>query len=93
MYNIPATERGLAENIEKRDRLPNGTRQGVNDFKQMGYGGPCPPPGKPHRYYFKLFALDAQINIPGEATHGQLMSAIDGHILATGELMGTYQKK
>ena len=93
MYNIPATEHGLAENIEKRDRLANGTRQGVNSFQQMGYGGPCPPPGNPHRYYFKLFALDTQINIPGEATRDELMSAIQGHVLAEGETMGTYQKK
>jgi Raf kinase inhibitor-like YbhB/YbcL family protein len=93
IYNIPATERGLPENFPKRDKLPNGTRQGVNDFKQMGYGGPCPPPGKAHRYYFKLYALDAQINIPGEATRDQLLNAMHGHILAEGETMGTYQKK
>jgi Raf kinase inhibitor-like YbhB/YbcL family protein len=93
IYNIPATERGLAENFPKRDKLPNGTRQGVNDFKQMGYGGPCPPPGKAHRYYFKLYALDAMINIPGEATRDQLLNAMHGHILAEGETMGTYAKK
>ena len=93
IYNIPPTERGLAENIAKRDTLPNGTRQGVNSAKQMGYMGPCPPPGGPHRYYFKLYALDAQINIPGEATRDQLLSAMQGHILAEGEVMGTYQKQ
>jgi Raf kinase inhibitor-like YbhB/YbcL family protein len=93
IYNIPATERGLAENFPKRDKLPNGTRQGTNDFKQMGYGGPCPPPGKAHRYYFKLYALDAMINIPGEATRDLLQNAMHGHILAEGETMGTYAKK
>jgi Raf kinase inhibitor-like YbhB/YbcL family protein len=93
IYNIPATERGLAENFPKRDKLPNGTRQGTNDFKQMGYGGPCPPPGKAHRYYFKLYALDAMINIPGEATRDQLLNAMHGHILAEGETMGTYARK
>ncbi len=93
IYNIPATERGLSEDFPKRDKLPNGTRQGVNDFKQMGYGGPCPPPGKAHRYYFKLYALDAQINIPGEATRDQLLNAMHGHILAESETMGTYAKK
>ena len=92
-YNIPSTERGLTENFPKRDKLPNGTRQGINDFKQMGYGGPCPPPGKAHRYYFKLYALDAQINIPGEATRDQLLNAMHGHILAEGETMGTYMRK
>ncbi|HEY3875689.1 MAG TPA: YbhB/YbcL family Raf kinase inhibitor-like protein [Candidatus Kapabacteria bacterium] len=93
MYDIPPTERGLAENIEKRDRLGNGTRQGTNSFGQMGFNGPCPPPGKPHRYYFKLFALDAMLNIPGEATRDTLMSAMNGHILAEGEIMGTYARK
>jgi Raf kinase inhibitor-like YbhB/YbcL family protein len=93
IYNIPTTERGLAENFPKRDKLPNGTRQGINDFKQMGYGGPCPPPGKAHRYYFKLYALDAMINIPGEATRDQLLNAMHGHILAEGETIGMYQKK
>jgi Raf kinase inhibitor-like YbhB/YbcL family protein len=93
IYNIPATERGLAENFPKRDKLPNGTRQGVNSAQQMGYMGPCPPAGKAHRYYFKLYALDAQINIPGEATRDQLVNAMQGHILAEGQIMGTYQRK
>lgn len=93
MYNIPASERGLDENIAKRDTLPNGTRQGTNSFQQMGYGGPCPPPGNAHRYYFKLYALDTQINIPGEATRDQVVSAMQGHILAEREIMGTYQRK
>jgi Raf kinase inhibitor-like YbhB/YbcL family protein len=93
MYNIPASERGLDENIAKRDTLPNGTRQGTNSFQQMGYGGPCPPLGNAHRYYFKLYALDTQINIPGEATRDQVVSAMQGHIIAEGEIVGTYQRK
>ena len=93
IYNIPAAERVLAENFPKRDTLHNGTRQGVNTAMQMGYMGPCPPPGKAHRYYFKLYALDAMINIPGEATRDQLLSAMHGHILAEGETMGTYARK
>jgi Raf kinase inhibitor-like YbhB/YbcL family protein len=93
IYNIPSSEHGLAENIARRDPLPNGARQGTNSAQQLGYMGPCPPAGKAHRYYFKLFALDTEINIPGEATHDKLMSTIQGHILAKGEIMGTYQKK
>ncbi len=93
IYDIPAGERGLAENIAQRDPLPNGTRQGVNSFKQLGYGGPCPPAGNAHHYHFRLFALDTEINIPGETTHDKLESAMQGHILAEGEIMGTYQRR
>jgi len=92
MYNIPAAERGLAENITKQDPLPNGARQGINGAKQMGYTGPCPPPGKPHHYHFRLFALDAMVNIPGDVTRDKLMSAIQPHILAQGEIVGLYQR-
>ncbi len=93
IYNIPAGEHGLAENIAKRDPLPNGTRQGINSAGQLGYSGPCPPPGKAHRYYFRLYALDTEINIPGEATRDKLESAMQGHILAEGEIMGTFSVK
>src|SRR5579871_1978543 len=85
MYNIPAGEHGLAENIQKTNALPNGTRQGKNGAGQMGYTGPCPPPGKLHHYHFKLFALDTKCNIPGDPDRDQLMSAIQGHILGQGE--------
>ncbi|HZK76907.1 MAG TPA: YbhB/YbcL family Raf kinase inhibitor-like protein [Candidatus Kapabacteria bacterium] len=93
IYNIPAAEHGLAENIARRDPLPNGARQGINSAQQLGFMGPCPPAGNAHRYYFKLYALDAQINIPGEGTHDKLESAMQGHILAEGEIMGTYQRQ
>jgi Raf kinase inhibitor-like YbhB/YbcL family protein len=93
IYNIPASERGLSENIARRDPLPNGTRQGTNSSQQLGFMGPCPPAGKAHRYYFKVYALDTEINIPGEATHDKLESAMQGHILAEGEIMGTYQRQ
>ena len=93
IYNIPATEHGLAENIARREPLPNGARQGINSAQQLGFMGPCPPAGKAHRYYFKLYALDTEINIPGEATHNKLESAMRGHILAEGEIMGTYQRQ
>ncbi len=93
IYNIPASERGLAENIVRKDPLPNGTRQGVNSAQQLGYSGPCPPPGKAHHYHFRLFALDTQLNIPGEVTHERLESAMQGHIVAEGEIVGLYQRQ
>ena len=93
IYNIPASERGLAENIAKKDALPNGARQGTNSFEQVGYGGPCPPPGKAHHYHFQLFALDTEVNIPGVVTHDRLESAMQGHIVAEAEIIGTFQRK
>src|SRR5581483_11350196 len=90
IYNIPGSQHTLQENIDRRDPLPNGARQGTNSAKQVGYMGPCPPAGNAHRYYFKLFALDSDINIPGTVTRDALMSAIEHNILAEGALMGTY---
>jgi Raf kinase inhibitor-like YbhB/YbcL family protein len=92
MYNIPASERGLPENVQKSDPLPNGARQGKNGARQTGYTGPCPPPGKPHRYLFRVFALDTEVNLTGDVDHDALLSAIQSHILAEGSLMGTYQR-
>jgi Raf kinase inhibitor-like YbhB/YbcL family protein len=92
MYNIPASEHGLAENIEKKDVLPNGTREGKNGAGNTGYTGPCPPPGKPHRYFFRVFALDTELNLSGDVTRDLLMAAIQSHILAEGSIMGTYQR-
>ncbi|MDP4199423.1 MAG: YbhB/YbcL family Raf kinase inhibitor-like protein [Bacteroidota bacterium] len=93
VYNIPAGEHGLGENIPKKNVLPNGTRQGKNGAGQTGYSGPCPPAGKAHRYYFRLYALDSHINIAGDVTRDKLMSAIEGHVLGEGEIMGTYQRQ
>ena len=75
------------------ETLPSGAKQGINDFKRVGYGGPCPPPGKPHRYYFKLYALDAALLLKPRATKQGLLRAMDGHILAEARLSGTYQRK
>ena len=58
VYNVPSTAKELPEGVQKTEKLPDGTLQGRNDFRKIGYGGPCPPPGKPHRYFFKLYALD-----------------------------------
>ncbi len=93
LYNIPSTERGLAENIPTKDSLTNGTHQGKNGANKTGYTGPCPPPGKPHRYYFKVFALDEKLTLTGDVDHDKLMSAIQGHVLGEGEVMGTYQRQ
>ncbi|MCX7722324.1 MAG: YbhB/YbcL family Raf kinase inhibitor-like protein, partial [Verrucomicrobiae bacterium] len=63
LYDLPPTTAGLSEGVPKSSELPNGAKQGINDFRRIGYGGPCPPPGKPHRYYFKLYALDTVLGL------------------------------
>jgi Raf kinase inhibitor-like YbhB/YbcL family protein len=93
VYGLPATTTELAEKIPASESLENGAKQGVNDFKHVGYGGPCPPSEKPHRYYFKIYALDAEIPLKPRATKKELLKAMEGQILAQGELMGTYQRK
>ena len=90
MWNIPAKATALPEGIPKTEVLPDGTRQGRNDFKRIGYGGPCPPPGKPHRYFFKLYALNAKPDVKTEASRDELERALKGHILSQAELMGKY---
>ena len=92
MWNIPPTSHGLPENVSKEARLPDGPEQGRNDFKKTGYNGPCPPPGKPHRYYFKLFALNTSLNLKSTASKGELEAAMKGHILAQAEWMGRYSR-
>jgi len=93
LYNLPATTNALEEKLPTAASLPNGTRQGVNDFGKTGYGGPCPPPGKPHRYFFKLYALDTGLPLKPGATKQELVQAMEHHILAEGQLMGKYQRK
>jgi Raf kinase inhibitor-like YbhB/YbcL family protein len=92
IYDIPAETKELAEGTAKTETLPNGAKQGVNDFRRVGYGGPCPPPGLPHRYFFKLYALDGPTNLKARATKQQLLDAMAGHILAEAELMGRYKR-
>lgn len=67
--------------------------EGVNDFGKIGYRGPCPPRGNPHRYFFKIYALDTLLNLPKGSSKGALEKAMDGHILGKGELVGTYQRR
>ncbi len=90
MWNLPAAARDLAEGIRKDAELSDGSRQGQNDFRKTGYNGPCPPPGKPHRYYFKLYALDASLDLKPGATKKDIEAAMKGHILAEAEWMGRY---
>jgi hypothetical protein len=92
LFNLPADCRELAENIPDDETLPDGTRQGINDFGSIGYGGPCPPWGT-HRYLFKIFALDGTIDIVHLADKKFLILVMEGRIIAEGCLTGKYQKK
>lgn len=90
IWNLPANLRSLPQGFSKDARLSDGTEQGKNDFHKTGYNGPCPPPGKPHRYYFKVFALDTTLNLKAGAMKRDLESAMKGHILAQAEWMGRF---
>jgi Raf kinase inhibitor-like YbhB/YbcL family protein len=90
IFDMPATLRSLPQNFPKDEQSADGTRQGKNDFDKIGYGGPCPPPGKVHRYFFKLYALDTKLNLSSGSTKKDLERAMQGHILARGEYMGRY---
>ena len=97
IYNLPKDTRHLPENFPKKEALKDGTKQGpcwgVDSFERVGYYGPMPPPGKPHHYFFKLFALDKTLDIkPSHATKNELLKAMKGHILASAELVGVYQR-
>jgi Raf kinase inhibitor-like YbhB/YbcL family protein len=93
IYNLSPSTSGLPEGVAKTPELPDGARQGVNDFGRIGYDGPGPPPGKPHRYFFKLYALDSKPDLTPGATKKDLLKAIEGHVLAEGQLIGTFQNK
>ena len=90
LYDLPPDTKELSEGVVKQEQLSSGARQGRNDFGKIGYGGPCPPPGKPHRYFFKLYALDAKLNLKAGATKAEVEGGMKGHILAQGELIGRY---
>ncbi len=90
-WNIPAGARRLAEGIQRLPELPDGTRQGSNDSRRLGYGGPCPPSGT-HRYYFRLYALDRELDLPAGSAREALEQAMAGHIRAEAALMGTYRR-
>ena len=90
LYDLPASARRLAEGVAKQEQLPSSARQRRNDFGKIRYGGPCPPPGKRHRYFFKLYALDTKPNLKTGATKADVERALKGHILGQAELMGRY---
>jgi Raf kinase inhibitor-like YbhB/YbcL family protein len=90
LYDIPPDKRELAEDVAKQGQLPDGSRQGPNDYDRIGYVGPCPPRGT-HHYIFTLYALDTKLNLPPGASKKQVLKAMKGHILTSGELIGRFQ--
>jgi len=91
LFNLPASTTDLPEHVPALKTLPNGARQGTNDFRRIGYGGPCPPGGT-HRYYFKLYALDLVLPLDAGSSKAQVLKAMEGHVLAEGQLMGRYKR-
>ncbi len=92
VYNIPPGTTSLPEGVPRNEKILGDALQGKNDFGRVGYGGPCPPGGT-HRYFFKLYALDAVLDLRSGATKNDVLSAMEGHVLAQGELMGKYKRK
>jgi Raf kinase inhibitor-like YbhB/YbcL family protein len=93
LYDLSTSSTDLPEGLPKGQYVPGGAKQGLNDFKHLGYGGPCPPGGKAHRYFFKLYALDQILDLKPGATKKEVERAIENHTLAQGQLMGTYKRK
>jgi Raf kinase inhibitor-like YbhB/YbcL family protein len=94
IWNIPATVSELPENVEKKETVLGGAKQGMNGWPRLGYNGPMPPPGHGvHHYIFKLYALDTVLSLPAKAVKKQLLEAMKGHVLAEVELVGTYERK
>jgi Raf kinase inhibitor-like YbhB/YbcL family protein len=91
VYDLPANATQLTENIGQAKTLGSGGKQGTNDFKRIGYGGPCPPSGT-HRYFFKLYAVDIETSLPPGATNDELLKTIEGHVVAQGEIIGKYKR-
>ena len=93
LFDLPATVTELAEGIPTTETLPSGARQGRNDFRRVGYAGPCPPRGSAHRYFFKIYALDGEVSLRPGATGPDLLRAAQGHVLAESQLMGRYKRR
>ncbi len=91
LFNLPPDTRELAEDIPPDRALQGGAKQGTNDFGRIGYGGPCPPSGT-HRYFFKIYALDAEIKLQAGVRKRDLLKAMEGHIIGQGQLMGKYKR-
>jgi len=92
MWNVAQSSHSLPQDVPKRDQLSDGARQGRNSFGKVGYNGPCPPAGQTHRYFFRVYALDAKLDLAAGANSSQLESAMQDHVLAQGEYMGTFHK-
>jgi Raf kinase inhibitor-like YbhB/YbcL family protein len=92
LYDLPTDTRTLTEGVPGVGQLWDGALQGRNDFGEIGYGGPCPPPGSPHHYVFTLYALDAKLNLPAGEKRAQIEAAMRGHILSSGRLVGLFQR-
>ena len=92
VYDIPGDTSGLPDNMPAKPELETQTRQGTNDFHELGYGGPCPPKGATHRYYFRLYALDTRLGLLPGALREDIERAMQGHVLAQVELMGRYSR-
>lgn len=92
LFNLPADVHQLPEHAQADGTLSSGARQGRNDFGKLGYGGPSPPPGTPHRYVFTLYALDAALPLPAGASRAELLQATAGHVLAQASVTGTYRR-
>lgn len=92
IFDLPASMARLGEGVARTETPAEGVHQGVNDFGRFGYNGPCPPPGPPHHYHFRLFALDSSLSLPSKATAADLRAALQGHVLASGELIGTFSR-
>jgi Raf kinase inhibitor-like YbhB/YbcL family protein len=92
LWDIPASTHELPQDLPRTPQLTGGARQGRNGFGKNGYNGPCPPPGTPHRYYFRLFALDTTLGVKAGAARGELERAMEGHVLGSGELMARFAR-
>lgn len=92
LWAIPPDRTSLPEGLPAKAALKGVGSQGKNDFGRLGYGGPCPPPGKPHRYFFKLFALDCEVNLGAGAGKRELEQSMQGHVLAQGQLVGKFHR-
>jgi Raf kinase inhibitor-like YbhB/YbcL family protein len=90
LFNLPASRTDLPQAVPPEKETLGGARQGSNSFKKIGYGGPNPPPGKPHRYIFTVYALDSQLNVNAGADKAEVVAAMKGHVLAEGKLMGKF---
>lgn len=91
IFDIPAAVSGLSENVSPQEEVPGAGKNGKNSWQRLGYGGPCPPSGT-HRYYFKLYALDAMLNLRPGTTKEGLLKAMKGHVLSEAQVMGKYKR-